>query len=88
MKKPLAYVTDHAVLRYLERVRGVDVEAVRCELGQKVGGALEAGASATIVNGFRYVLVEGALVSCVPVKSTPPHGRANRRRAREEADEE
>ncbi|WP_236549851.1 N-acetylmuramoyl-L-alanine amidase [Profundibacterium mesophilum] len=29
-------VTDHAVLRYLERVRGVDVEAARAEIAAKV----------------------------------------------------
>lgn len=28
----MAYVTDHAVLRYLERVKGIDIEAVRAEL--------------------------------------------------------
>ncbi len=28
----MAYVTDHAVLRYLQRHHGVDVEAIRAEL--------------------------------------------------------
>lgn len=28
----MAYVSDHAILRYLERVRGIDIEAVRAEL--------------------------------------------------------
>lgn len=28
----MAYVSDHAVLRYLERVCGIDIEAVRAEL--------------------------------------------------------
>jgi len=28
----MAYVSDHAVLRYLERVCGIDIEAVRTEL--------------------------------------------------------
>lgn len=87
MKNPLAYVTDHAVLRYLERVYGVDVEAFRRELGYKVDAALEAGANATIADGIRYVLVEDRLVSCVPVKSAPTHGRANRRRKRAEEEE-
>jgi hypothetical protein len=26
------YVSDHAVLRYLERVKGIDIEAIRAEL--------------------------------------------------------
>lgn len=87
MKKPVALVTDHAVLRYLERVKGVDVEAARLDLGLKVDAAIEAGAAATVSDGIRYVLVENRLISCVPVKSTPPHGRANRRRKREEDEE-
>jgi hypothetical protein len=30
----MAYVSDHAVLRYLERVKGIDVEAVRAEIAR------------------------------------------------------
>jgi hypothetical protein len=88
LKKPLAHVTDHAVLRHLERVHGVDVEGVRRDLGFKVDAAIEAGAVATVSDGIRYVLVEDRLVSCVPVKSNPPRGRANRRRARLDEEEE
>lgn len=84
MKKPLAYVTDHALLRHLERVKGIDVEAVRTELGHKVDAAIEAGARATIAEGIRYVLVEDRLISCVPVKSKPLRGRAIRRRVQDE----
>lgn len=88
MKKPLAHVTDHAVLRHLKRVHKVDVEAVRRELGFKVDAAIEAGAAATVSDGIRYVLVEDRLISCVPVKSTPQRGRSNRRRARPDEEEE
>jgi hypothetical protein len=89
MKKPLAHVTDHAVLRHLERVLGVDVEAIRRELGHKVDAAVEAGAVATVSEGIRYILIEDRLVSCVPVKSTPVRGRAmRRRRVRDEEDGE
>jgi hypothetical protein len=28
----MAYISDHAVLRWLERVRGIDIEAVRREM--------------------------------------------------------
>ena len=88
MKKPLAHVTDHAVLRHLERVQGIDIEAVRRELGFKVDAAIEAGATATISDGIKYVLVEDRLVSCVAVKSVPLRdGRKRRRRIREEDEE-
>lgn len=90
MKKPLAYVTDHALLRHLERVQGIDVEAIRLELGHLVDRAIEAGAKATVSEGMRYVLIEDRLVSCVPVKSIPLRGRARRRRRdrEDEGDEE
>ena len=88
MKKPVAYVTDHAVLRHLERVQGIDIEAVRRELGLKVDAAIEAGAAATVSEGIRYVLVEDRLVSCIPVKSIPQRdGRKRRRRPRLDDDE-
>lgn len=38
----MAYVTDHAVLRYLERVEHIDVEAIRRKLN--VGGIATAAA--------------------------------------------
>lgn len=88
MKKPLAHVTDHAVLRHLERTHGIDIEAVRSELGHKVDAAIQAGAAATVAEGIRYILVGVTLVSCVPVKSVPQRGRANRRRARPDAEDE
>lgn len=88
MKKPIAHVTDHAVLRHLERVQGIDVESVRRELGFKVDAAIEAGAAATVADGIRYVLVENRLISCVPVKSVPQrNGRKRRRRIHEEDEE-
>ncbi len=90
MKKPLAYVTDHALLRHLERVQGIDIEAIRLELGHLVDKVIEAGAKATVSEGMRYVLIEDRLVSCVPVKSIPLRGRARRRRRdrEDEGDEE
>jgi hypothetical protein len=87
VKKPEAYVTDHALLRHLERVQGIDIEAVRRELGHKVDAAIEAGAKATVSDGIRYVLVGDRLISCVPVKSIPLRtGRLRRRRDAEEGE--
>lgn len=82
MKKPLAHVTDHAVLRYLERVKGIDIDAVRDELGRVVDRAIELGAGAAIVDGVKYVLNDKTIVTCTEVKQVPLRGRAMRRRAR------
>ncbi len=56
MKKPIARVSDHAVLRYLQRVLEVPVEAIRDDLGRKLDDAVRAGASSVVIDGFRFVL--------------------------------
>lgn len=49
-------VTDHCVLRYLERVEGLDVEGIRSAIAGITAPALDAGASGTVQDGWRYVL--------------------------------
>lgn len=49
-------VTDHAVQRYVERVMGLDLEAVRAEIRSKVAGAVAIGATSATVEGVTYVL--------------------------------
>lgn len=88
MKKPRAHVTDHAVLRHLERVQRIDVEQVRLELGHIVDAAVKAGAKATVADGIRYILIEDRLISCVPVKSRPLRGRSRRGRAARDREDE
>lgn len=56
-------VTDHAVLRYLERVAGVDVEAIRDRIHRDIKEPLAAGASGVISNGIAYRFKNGKLVS-------------------------
>lgn len=57
MKKSIIHVTDHAVLRYLERVEGMDIEKVRREIGRRVD-LLNSHPGATAVRsaGVRYVI--------------------------------
>lgn len=83
MKKPLAHVTDHAVLRYLQRVKGIDIDAVRDELGRVVDKAIEMGAGAAVVDGVKYVLNDRTIVTCSTIKQVPLRGRAMRRRKRD-----
>jgi hypothetical protein len=87
VKKPVAHVTDHAVLRYLERVKGIDVEAVRLEVGHVVDRAVEMGAGAAIIDGVRYVLNERTIVTVTPVKMVPLRGRARRTRHQDREEE-
>ena len=63
MKHSLWNVTDHAVIRYLERVKGVDVDEVRREILEKVDQALEMGACGAVVEGHRYKIADGQVVT-------------------------
>ena len=62
MKKPIP-VTDHAVLRYLERVAGVDVEAIRNRIHDQIKGPLAANASGVISNGIAYRIAGGKVTT-------------------------
>jgi hypothetical protein len=60
-------VTDHALLRYLERVRGLDVEALKEEiLTPGIVAAVKAGATAVKLNGITLVVANGRIVTVLP----------------------
>lgn len=57
MKVRPAHVTDHALLRYLERVLHVDVKGARKDVARAVTLAeTHEGATAVLKDGYRYVL--------------------------------
>ena len=61
-------ITDHAVLRYLERVKGVDVAAARAEIAARVAVAADhPGATGVLSGGFRFTLGTDAVITVVPV---------------------
>lgn len=76
MKKPRHPVSDHAVLRYLERVEGVDIEAIRREIGRRADRGIEAGACGVVSGGFVYRIEAGVVVTVLH------HNRAVRGRGR------
>lgn len=72
MKKPIAQVTDHAVLRYLERVKGVDIEQLRREIGRKVDLHNDhPGACGVNADGFRYTISQTGKVITVHAQNQP-----------------
>lgn len=62
----LLRITDHALVRYLERVKGVDVEALRHEIASKVARAADLGACGVRVGGFNYRIEGGYVVTVQP----------------------
>ncbi len=62
-----AQISDHALLRYLERVKGVDIEAVRAEMmSAALDKAIEFGSRVLIGrHGERLVIREGIVVTVI-----------------------
>ncbi|MGR3760911.1 hypothetical protein ACUXV3_12390 [Roseobacteraceae bacterium NS-SX3] len=58
-------VTDHAVLRWLERFGFVDVEAVREQIYAETREALNSGATRLTINGTEYRMDKGVVVTLV-----------------------
>ena len=63
MKRPR--VTDHCVLRYLERVRGLDVETIRRHIEDICAPAVATGATSARIEGFFYRFSGGSTVLTV-----------------------
>lgn len=63
MGKPRAngpvQVSDHAVVRYLERVGGFDIEGLKAGIADRLGDAAAAQASAVVIDGFVFCLSRG-----------------------------
>lgn len=84
MTKPRVRVSDHAVLRYLERVGGFDIEALRCDIRDRVWKAADSGASCVVIDGFRFCIRmdrEGGRVITTVIAGDLPsddHQQANR----------
>ncbi|MEB3421907.1 hypothetical protein ACFSDD_09090 [Salipiger marinus] len=84
MKKPIHPVTDHAVIRYLERVQGMDVEALRRAIGHRVGAAMlgNDGACGVVIDGFSYRIGDSGAVVTV-IKASRPSRSQGASRLRE-----
>lgn len=72
MTRPVVYVSDHAVLRYLERIGGIDVEHLRRQIALRCDQAARAGAIGLVIDGHTYVIAQGG--SCPAVVTIKPTG--------------
>lgn len=76
MTDPVSTVTDHALIRYLDRVMGLDVEAVRDRLAADAAPAIAAGACSFSSGGHTLAIRDGR-VTTVMIGET---AQATRRR--------
>lgn len=67
----LPFITDHAVVRYLERVKGIDIDAVRAEITAVVRRGVSYGAQSVILDGMRYRLEGQHVVTVIEKKIGP-----------------
>lgn len=65
----IVHVTDHALVRFLERAGGLDIEALRTSLGAslaragRAAKAIGAGEFAVKADGLVYVIERGVVVT-------------------------
>lgn len=59
-------VSDHALVRYLERVYGLDLASVRREIAIQAEGAIQARARHVKVNGVWFALGCGRVKTVLP----------------------
>ncbi len=57
------FVSDHAVLRYVQRVLGIDTEAIRAEIRISVEKGVELGASGVRKGNTTYKLTGQTVVT-------------------------
>lgn len=64
----MTHVTDHAIVRYLERVKGIDMDIIRAEIDTPtVEIAVEFGAPTVIGrDGHRRIIRDGVVQTVLP----------------------
>lgn len=86
--KPKLRVSDHAVVRYLERAGGFDIDALRAAIARRVEPAAYAGAGATVIDGLVYTIRHdqgGPVVTSVVPRSSDFPDYVRRRTPEDEA---
>lgn len=65
MKSSRFHITDHAVVRYLERVKGVDMKAVRREIAKAVQIAEDHPTACGVLKGGHSYKLSGNTITTV-----------------------
>lgn len=71
-------ISDHAVLRFVERALGIDVDAIRDRiLTPTIRDAVSAGATAVTIEGIKFLIKDGVIVTTIdkPEKARLKSGR-------------
>lgn len=79
-------VSDHAVMRLLERKYGVDFTVFRKEIEGVVADACAAGATSVKKDGLKYALAGNCVVTICPIDAPRTSGKAGKRPRRSQAE--
>lgn len=83
--KGRAQVSDHALLRYLERAKGFDFTAIRDKIEMAAQAVIATGASSVIIDGL-HLIVESNGVVVTAYDSRPQEYRGKLRKTMVPAD--
>ncbi|WP_313350513.1 hypothetical protein [Paracoccus sp. (in: a-proteobacteria)] len=64
-------ISDHAMLRYLERVGGFEIEKLRGEIGARLQPYSGIGYGAVVIDGHAYVIDSNPLKGAILVTVLP-----------------
>jgi hypothetical protein len=64
--RPEVRLSDHAIVRYLERVEGLDLDIVRAEILAIADAAAACGAKVLRKGGNTYIIKGGTVVTILP----------------------
>ena len=70
-RPPLPHVSEHALLRYLERSLMLDLPRVKKQIARKVAAGVALGAKVVVVDGVRFVIRGNTVVTALPKNSVP-----------------
>lgn len=75
-------ISDHAILRFIERSMGIDVASIKKRLlSDAVKDAIRSGASAVVVDGVRLRVADNVIVTVIE----PPAAKKMPKRSKDEA---
>lgn len=81
IKEPVR-ISDHAVLRYMERAMGLNVEIVRQHIASICAGPAAMGAVCIRSEGVRFEIVGNAVTTVSPDRIQGPSGISRERNQR------
>lgn len=74
-----SHVSDHAIIRFLERKYGMDIEGIKKEiLPDHIKKQFKQGLKKYTIGGMEFIISNGVVVTCVPTSCQNPELRPSK----------